>query len=143
TREDQEALRKLHARGPVRPLTPYAEANANKPRVEHADAPAPPFLGRRSVDVPLAEAVEYIDWTFFFTACELKGRYPDILQHPKYGEAARELFDSAKPILARILEEDLFRARGVYGYWPAASDGNDIVLYTDASRSSEAARFPM
>ena len=145
TREDQEALRKLHARGPVKPLTPYAEANANKPVIEwkKEDVAAPPFIGRRVVDVELGELVEHIDWTFFFTAWELKGRYPEILQHPKYGEAARELFANAKPILKRIIDEKRLTARGVYGYWPAASDGNDIVLYTDETRGAEAARFPM
>ncbi len=140
--EEQEKLRVLHGRGPIRPLTPYAEANANKPRLAHSPR-KPPFVGRREVEVSLRELTEYIDWTFFFTAWELKGRYPDILEHPKYGQAARELFASAKPILARIVDEGLLRARGVYGYWPAASDGNDIVLYEDEPRTKERARFAM
>ncbi|MCZ7683407.1 MAG: hypothetical protein M5U28_33330 [Sandaracinaceae bacterium] len=95
------------------------------------------------VDVPLGELTGYIDWTFFFTAWELKGRYPEILEHPRYGQAARELFEHAQPILARIVREGLLRARGVYGYWPAASEDNDIVLYADEARTSELARFPM
>ncbi len=143
--EEQDKLRALHARGPIRPLTPYAKANENKPAIDWSTAPAkPPFVGRRVVDdVPLAEIAKYIDWTFFFTAWELKGRYPDILQHPKYGQAARELFEHAEPLLKQIIDEGLLTARGVYGYWPAASDGNDIVLFTDESRTEEKLRFPM
>ncbi len=141
--EEQDKLRALHARGPIRPLTPYAEANANRPQLAHDAVARPPFLGRRAVDVPLGELTGYIDWTFFFTAWELKGRYPEILEHPRYGQAARELFEHAQPILARIVREGLLRARGVYGYWPAASEDNDIVLYADEARTSELARFPM
>ena len=141
--EEQEKLRALHGRGPIKPLTPYAEANANRPKLAYDAIAKPPFLGRRVVDVALEELVAYIDWTFFFTAWELKGRYPDILEHPKYGQAARELFESAQPILARLCEEKLLTARGVYGYWPAAADGNDIVLFADEERRNELARFPM
>ena len=85
----------------------------------------------------------YIDWTFFFAAWELKGRFPAILDHPQYGAAARELYDSARTLLDRIIAEQLLTARGVYGFWPAASEGDDIVVYADESRSSELLRFNM
>jgi 5-methyltetrahydrofolate--homocysteine methyltransferase len=127
--KQQDQLRALHSRGPIKPLVPYRDANANKPKLTYAPS-KPPFIGQRSIEVPLAELVPYIDWTFFFTAWELAGRYPDILQHPKYGAAARDLFDAAKPLLQRIVDERLLTARGVYGYWPAHSEGNDIVLDT-------------
>jgi 5-methyltetrahydrofolate--homocysteine methyltransferase len=141
--KEQEKLRAMFARGPVRPLVSYAEANANRPQGLARTPDAPPFLGRRVVEGDIAELRKYIDWTFFFTAWELAGRYPAILEHPKYGEAARDLFASAQPLLDRIEKEHLLRARGVYGYWPAASKENDIVLYTDESRSKVLARFPM
>jgi 5-methyltetrahydrofolate--homocysteine methyltransferase len=145
-REDQAQLRRLHARGNVRPLEDFEAANRHRPvwpwRAE--DIPVPAFLGRRTLEhYPLDEIARYIDWTFFFTAWELKGRYPDILDHPKYGQAARELFDNAKPILQRIVDEKLLTAQAVYGFWPANSQGNDIILWADDSRNRELMRFPM
>jgi 5-methyltetrahydrofolate--homocysteine methyltransferase len=87
--------------------------------------------------------VPYIDWTFFFAAWELKGRFPAILQHPQYGAAARDLYEQAQAMLRRIVDQRLLAAKGVYGFWPAASDGDDIVLYRDAGRTEVAARFNM
>jgi len=145
-RERQELLRSLHGEKSARPLLSYQEARANRPKIvwRAEDIATPAFLGRRLLrEVPLAELARYIDWTFFFSAWELKGRYPGILEHPQHGEAARELFANASDLLAKIIDEDLLRAEGVYGFWPAAADADDIVLYTDASRSAELARFPM
>jgi len=85
----------------------------------------------------------YIDWQFFFTAWELKGKFPGILEHPKYGPAARELYEHAQHLLQRIVDDRLLTARGVYGFWPANSDGDDIVVYTDESRTTERLRFNM
>ena len=71
-----------------------------------ADIPAPAFVGRRVIDdVPLAELVPFIDWTFFFSAWELKGKVPKIFEHPDYGHAARELYDHAQALLERITTE--------------------------------------
>jgi 5-methyltetrahydrofolate--homocysteine methyltransferase len=145
-RERQELLRSLHDEKSSRPLLPYQAALANRPKIawRAEDIATPGFLGRRVLqEVPLAELASYIDWTFFFSAWEMKGKFPGILEHPKHGEAARELFASASDLLAKIVDEDLLRAQGVYGFWPAASDADDIVLYTDPSRSAELARFPM
>ena len=84
---------------------------------------------RRVDEPPIAELRAFIDWTFFFTAWELKGRYPKILDHPKHGAAARELFDNAKRAAGRDrATRDLLQARGVYGFWPANAEGDDIVL---------------
>src|SRR4030095_8283164 len=84
-----------------------------------------------------------IDWTFFFAAWELKGRFPAILDHPQYGAAARELYDNARVLLDRMVTERGLVARGVYGFWPAASEGDDIVVYRDQRRSGELTRFSM
>jgi 5-methyltetrahydrofolate--homocysteine methyltransferase len=145
-RERQESLRSLHGEKGARPLLSYQEALANRPEIEWRveDLATPGFLGRRVLrEVPLAELAKYIDWTFFFSAWEMKGKFPGILEHPKHGEAARDLFAHASDLLAKIIDEELLKAQGVYGFWPAAADTDDIVLYTDASRSEELARFPM
>jgi 5-methyltetrahydrofolate--homocysteine methyltransferase len=145
-RKEQERIRRSHAEGGARPLVDYEEARARRIAVEwrQEDLPAPPFVGRRVIrDADLSEIAGYIDWTFFFTAWELKGKFPKILEHPKYGEAARELYANGRELLGRIIEEKLVRAQAAYGYWPAASEGDDIVLYENEERSREAARFPM
>jgi 5-methyltetrahydrofolate--homocysteine methyltransferase len=145
-RADQAALRALHAGRRVRPLIPWAEAEANRLRIDWRaeELAAPAFTGRRVLDeLPLSQVTEYIDWTFFFTAWELKGKFPQILEHPQYGEAARDLYQAATHLLGRIVDEKLLTARAAYGFWPANSDGEDIVLWADASRSREVARFNM
>jgi 5-methyltetrahydrofolate--homocysteine methyltransferase len=89
----------------------------------------------------VASLVGYVDWTFFFAAWELKGKFPRILEDPTVGAAARELYENATDLLGRIAREGLLTARGVYGFWPAASDGDDVVLYADENRKAELARF--
>jgi 5-methyltetrahydrofolate--homocysteine methyltransferase len=143
-RKDQEALRQLHAGKRVRPLLSLEEARSRAPKLDwHRDLmPRPVFTGARLLeDVPLAELVPLIDWTFFFTAWELPGRFPAILEDDKYGAAARELFDAGKRILDDIVRDRALTCRAVYGFWPAASDGDDIVLYGDEAHSSQVARF--
>jgi 5-methyltetrahydrofolate--homocysteine methyltransferase len=145
-RADQARLRDLYAGRGERPLLRYEDALANRARFDSMPRTMakPEFTGRRVLmDVPLAEIVPFIDWTFFFAAWELKGRFPAILDHPQYGPAARELYDDAQTLLRRIVDERLLTARAVYGFWPAHSDGDDIVLYTDAICSTELMRFPM
>jgi 5-methyltetrahydrofolate--homocysteine methyltransferase len=145
-REAQADTREKYASRRDKPLLAYAAARANRKTTNWDDhhIASPWFLGRRYLDdVPLARVAQYIDWTFFFSAWELKGRFPAILDHPRYGAAARELYEHAKALLNRILQEKLLAARGVYGFWPANSDGDDVVVYSDDSRKSELARFPM
>ncbi|HVX62305.1 MAG TPA: methionine synthase [Pirellulales bacterium] len=102
----------------------------------------PAFLGRRVLeDFPLAELVEYIDWSPFFMAWELRGKYPKIFDDPSVGGEARKLYDDARRLLDEIIEKRLFQARGVYGFWPAQSLGDDIVLYADESRQGPLAHF--
>jgi 5-methyltetrahydrofolate--homocysteine methyltransferase len=124
-------------------LLPYEAALANRLAIDWSaqTLPEAPFIGRRVINVPLEDLVPYIDWTFFFSAWELKGRYPAILQHPEYGKAARDLYDSAQVLLDRIVSERLLTATGVYGFWPASSEDDDIVLYRDREHTGEIARF--
>jgi 5-methyltetrahydrofolate--homocysteine methyltransferase len=145
-RAAQAETREKYAGRAEKPLLSYERARANRLRIdwdEHEIA-SPWFLGRRYLDeVPLEELVKFIDWTFFFTAWELKGRYPAILSHPQYGAAARDLFDNAQALLRQIIDGKLLTARGAYGFWPANSQGDDIVVYSDDSRRVELARLPM
>ncbi len=142
----QQELREQHASRKERPLVPYGAALANRLKIDWRaeKLPTPHFIGRRTLDrVPLSDLVPFIDWTFFFAAWELKGRFPAILDHPQYGSAARELYDNARHLLDRIIAEDLLTARGVYGFWPAASDGDDILLFADERRADPLLRFNM
>src|SRR6185503_19167377 len=145
-RVEHEKIRELYAGKQRRPLLTYPEARAAKPELSftQADVARPEFLGRRVLtDFSLDEIDRYIDWTFFFVAWELKGKYPKIFQSPEYGAAARELYEHGRELLDEIKAKKLVRANGVYGFWPAGSDGDDIVLFTDESRSRELTRFPM
>ncbi|MEX0650867.1 MAG: vitamin B12 dependent-methionine synthase activation domain-containing protein, partial [Actinomycetota bacterium] len=129
-RIDQERLRELHAERLRTPLLPYRKALANRTPIEWRadDVASPPFTGVQVVEPSLAELREVIDWTFFFTAWELKGRYPQILDHPQQGGAARELFEHGNELLDQIVRDASIEARGVYGFWPAQAEGDDIVL---------------
>ncbi len=145
-REAQASLRDQYGARRSSPLLPYDAALANRLAIEWSrePLPAPPFTGRRVLDViPLAELVPYIDWTFFFAAWELKGRFPAILDHPQYGHAARELYDNARTLLDHIVGGGLLEARGVYGYWPAASEDDDIAVFGEGGEASELLRFNM
>ena len=139
-RAEQAKLREIHGGKRVK----LAAARAAAPAIDFDEPPpVPERLGRRVLeDIPLDGIVPYIDWTFFFTAWQLKGRFPGILEHPKYGEAARELFEHGKQMLRRMVDERMVTARAVYGFWPAARDGDDIVVY-DEDRRGERLRFNM
>ena len=143
-REKQEALRQRHA-GRSLKLLDYERARERRLRLDWNDAlPEPAFLGRRLLDdVALQDLVPYIDWTMFFFAWELRGKFPAILDHPRYGPAARDLYENAQALLARIVAERSLRARAVYGFWAAHSDGDDVVLFADRRCRDEVARFPM
>jgi len=123
-REAQERLREQHAERERKPLLTLAEARANRARVAFDELATPEFTGVRVAEPSLETLREYIDWQFFFHAWELKGKFPAILEQP----AARELFDDAQRLLARIVDERLLVARGVFGLWPASSEGDDVAL---------------
>ena len=132
-----------HARNEADKLRlPLAKARANAHRVDWSGykAPKPSFLGtRKFVGYDLAELARYIDWTPFFQTWELKGRYPAILADEKQGAAARQLFADAEVMLKQIITEQWFVPKGVVGFWPANATGDDIVLYTDETRTGELA----
>jgi 5-methyltetrahydrofolate--homocysteine methyltransferase len=145
-RAEQARIREVHAGKAAKPLVPLAAADEKRLRItwRPEDVPVPAFVGRRVLDpVPLADIVPYIDWRFFFTAWELPGRFPEVLDDPKYGEAARDLHRNATALLDRIVAGKLLTARAAYGFWPAQSDGNDVVVYADRTRTAERLRFPM
>ncbi len=143
-RQEQERLRVLHGRKRAAESFSYTEARARRPQLEHAQIALPSFLGRRALQAfPLGEIAKYIDWTFFFHAWEIRGKYPDVLSHPSRGKAARELLADGQKLLASIIEQRLLTANAVYGFWPAVSDGDTIVLFEDAARDKLVARFPM
>ena len=123
-RELQDRLREQYAEKERKPLLPVEDARANRERVPFEELAEPPLLGTKNVEPSLETLVPYIDWQFFFHAWELKGKYPAILEQP----AARELYDDAQELLEEILEQELLHARGVYGYWAAHADGDDVVL---------------
>lgn len=145
-REAQEKLRALYAARQEKPLLDYAAARANAPVIEwrQEDLPQPQFTGIRTLDpLDLTEISNYIDWTFFFSAWELKGRFPAIFDDPRVGEEAKKLYRDGVDLLEQLLSDGQLQGRAVYGFWPAASAGDDLVLWEDASHSSEVARFPM
>jgi 5-methyltetrahydrofolate--homocysteine methyltransferase len=137
-RAEYARLAEAHARAQEEKVRlPIASARANRltPSFDTYRPVRPSFLGTRIFrDVPLAEVAGYIDWTPFFQTWELQGRFPEILDDPKFGEAARGLYEDATRLLRQIVEERWLEARAVVGFWPAEAEGDDIVLFTDEGR---------
>ena len=136
TKADYVQKREQHANRRGREaLLPLAQVRANRPVLDGSTyiPPQPRFLGIRTFDdYPLAELVERIDWTPFFQAWELRGRYPAIFDDPAQGEHARQLFADAQAMLDKIITKDWLTARAVIGFFPAHQvDNDDIALYTD------------
>jgi 5-methyltetrahydrofolate--homocysteine methyltransferase len=140
---EYEHLRKVHS-APKHKLVSLNDARARRtPIVWRAeDIARPEGTGVRVLDdFPLATLREFIDWTPFFHTWELKGVYPRILEHEKYGEHARQLHAEANALLDRIIAERLLKARGVYGLFPAHAVGDDVELYTDPTRTQVLTRL--
>jgi 5-methyltetrahydrofolate--homocysteine methyltransferase len=143
-REEYNRVRAHHA-GHQQKLIGLDQARANSPKLDFNDLLKPEFTGvrdlspapatRHSSPVTLLDLVPFIDWSPFFHTWELRGRYPAILKHEKHGEEARKLFADAQKLLEKIVSEKLLEPRGVYGLFPANRVGDDVVLYTDASRN--------
>ena len=143
-RQDQEKARKDFAsRRAAQKLLPIAEARKNAARFDWSQDPEKPeFLGLRVYeDFPLVELAEYIDWSPFFHAWELRGRFPKIFDDPVVGAEARKLYEDAQVLLKKILREKRIRAKGVVAFFPANSEGDDILLYEDDSRKKVKARL--
>ncbi|MEZ6105663.1 MAG: methionine synthase [Pirellulaceae bacterium] len=127
-------------------LVPYADALAQRWTCDWSsvDIPVPEFLGVRTIESQsLEELVPFIDWSPFFMAWELHGKYPAILTDKIVGEAATELFGHAQEMLRRIIDEGLVQAKAAFGFWPAASDGDDLLLYADEQREATVERLCM
>jgi 5-methyltetrahydrofolate--homocysteine methyltransferase len=155
TRADYERLRQEHsAKTHRKKLLTLQEARANRTRIDWGSyvPPKPEFLGARPYTsspgsahilrkVSLLTLADYIDWSPFFHAWELRGRYPAIFEDLKVGKQARELFDDAQELLERIIAKNLLIARGVHAFWRANSVGDDVDLYADDDRTKKIATF--
>jgi 5-methyltetrahydrofolate--homocysteine methyltransferase len=146
TRAEYAKIAAAHARAQEdKARLSLSAARANAPKLDYTGlfAPVKPKLaGTRALnDYPVAELVDYIDWTPFFQTWELSGKYPAILDDKKFGEAARALFDDAQSMLRRIVEEKWFKAAAVLGFWPANSEGDDIVVFGNDERTQTLATF--
>jgi 5-methyltetrahydrofolate--homocysteine methyltransferase len=145
--QDQKRLREEYAnRTADKKMVPIEDARRRRTPIDWATSriDVPGFVGRRVItSQSLEELVQYIDWSPFFHTWELRGRYPKIFDDPDVGEQARQLFEDAQKLLQDIVKGKLFTARGVYGFWPANSLGDDIELYTDESRTEVLTTFHM
>ncbi|WP_029059003.1 methionine synthase [Stappia stellulata] len=130
-----------HARsrsGGKRTSLAQARSNSFKPGFDAYTPVAPSFLGTKVIDdVSLEDLASAIDWTPFFSTWEIKGTYPAVLTDNRYGPAATALFDDARRMLDEIVRDRLLTPKGVVGFWPAASRGDDIVLFEDEERARE------
>jgi 5-methyltetrahydrofolate--homocysteine methyltransferase len=138
-RDDYERMRQTHQDRGAKPLLPIAQARANRLQSDwtKTDIPTPATLGIQTIsDQFLVELIPYIDWSPFFHTWELKGRYPAILDDSVVGPKAKELYDDARELLDEIVQKKQLKAKGVYGFFPAASLGDDIELYQDGSRKT-------
>jgi 5-methyltetrahydrofolate--homocysteine methyltransferase len=134
----QEKLRREHQdKRTTLPLLSLEEARRRHTRIDWAayEVPVPSFTGPRTVEPGLEELVRLVDWSPFFHTWELRGTYPRIFENPDWGARARELFNDAQALLGRIVGEKILSPRGVYGFFPANTVGDDIEVYTDETRS--------
>jgi 5-methyltetrahydrofolate--homocysteine methyltransferase len=143
-RQAQARDRESYANRQQKTLFPYAEACRRKFTCDWNTAriDKPAFLGRRVLsEFPLEQIVPYIDWSPFFQTWELRGKYPAIFEDATVGDAARKLFADANELLDKVLANKWLMANAVYGFWPANSVGDDIVLFGDDSHQRELTRF--
>jgi len=145
TRATQESDRTKYAQRQSAKILSLAEARRRKPTLDwSAYSPATPeFYGVRHVEADVATLAPLIDWTPFFTTWELKASYPRILSHPDLGPVARELFEVAQQTLDQWTRGGGPTLRGVYGFFPANADGDDVILWMDAARSQARCRLHM
>ncbi len=144
-KEEYEKIRIRNSnRSPKSDTMRYEEAAANAPVIDwqNYEPPAPGFTGTRDViDFPVESLIPYIDWSPFFIAWELAGKYPDILEDEVVGESATQLFNDAQAMLQQLVSDKRLKANAVVGFWPANSDGDDIIVYEDDSRTTERTRL--
>jgi 5-methyltetrahydrofolate--homocysteine methyltransferase len=143
-RAAQERDRRAFGERQQKNLIPYAEACRRKFTCDWKSVAIdrPAFLGRKVLaDFPLEQIIPYIDWSPLFQTWELRGKYPAIFDDVAVGEEARKLFADAQALLKKTVGNKWLHAKGVYGFWPANSLGDDIVLFTDDARTKELTRF--
>jgi 5-methyltetrahydrofolate--homocysteine methyltransferase len=125
-------------------LLSFERAQANHSSLAWTDyiPPRPEHINTNTVvDLPLATLIDYIDWTPFFITWELAGKFPKILEDDVVGESARELFKDAKAMLDQWLSSQQVKASAVFGFWPAQSDGDDVIVFEDETRQTERTRL--
>ncbi len=138
-RADYDQIRQIHQDKGAKTLWTLERARANRFQSQWAeiDIPVPACTGTKIMPQhPLDQLIDYIDWSPFFHTWELRGRYPTIFDDPVVGPKAKELYDDARVLLRKIVEQRLFTANGVYGFFPANSIGDDIEVYRDNSRTT-------
>ncbi|MEO0417107.1 MAG: vitamin B12 dependent-methionine synthase activation domain-containing protein, partial [Verrucomicrobiota bacterium] len=142
-REQRE--RDLYAgKGSSATYIPFGDAKDNKYSIDWAksDLAVPSYIGKKVWErVPLRDIVELFDWSPFFHAWEMRGVFPKILKHKDHGEEATKLYNDALRILEDLIENDRLHCRATWGVWPAHSTGEDVVLFTDESKTKELTRF--
>lgn len=139
-----EELRKLHSS--TQKKTNYLSIEEARSKGfacdwDKVNIDVPEKLEIQVLEVPVEEIIPYIDWSPLFWVWELKGSYPKIFEHKKWGEQAKTIFDDAQKLLDQIVEEKRFRPRAVLSFWPANSDGDDINIYSDSSRKEVVSKF--
>jgi 5-methyltetrahydrofolate--homocysteine methyltransferase len=144
TRAEYASLREQYAaKTRDRKLLSIEQARANRTPIDWTQyaPPRPEFTGARLVTPELNQLCGLIDWSPFFHAWEIRGRYPEIFEDATVGKQARELFDDAQEILIKIVADKSLQARGVFGFWPANSNGDDVNLFAAANRDEKLATF--
>lgn len=143
-KDEYAGIREFHGQRKAKQYLSLEEARANKFKIDwnNNDIYKPKQTGiHELIDFPISELRKYIDWNFFFFVWELKGKFPDILEDEKQGEQARKVYEDAQQMLDEIIENNMLQANGIYGIWPANSNGDDIILYEDEVRQKEKGRF--
>ena len=143
-KETQYKMKENFQNNRTEKLVPLSEARENKPQIDWdaIDLFTPDKLGLNTWDnIPLDLIADYIDWSPFFWTWEIKGSYPKLLENPKYGTEAKKLYKEAQVLLRDIIKNKRFRARAVWGLWPANSKDDDVTLYTDETRSETLKTF--
>ncbi|HTJ46008.1 MAG TPA: methionine synthase, partial [Kofleriaceae bacterium] len=141
-RTKQDQVRAAYVAGQRRPMLSIADARLRRAKLAFDELAVPAFTGVKNLELDLATLVPWIDWSPFFHAWELKGRFPAIFDDPQRGDAAKRLFADGQAILHKIVDGKLLTARATYGFWPCSSDGDDLVILSD-DRKHERLRMPM
>ncbi len=146
-REEQSRIREdFYARESERVLLPLEAAIANQMKIDWSGyvPPKPSFIGVKTIsDVSLDMLVPFIDWSPFFLAWELKGRYPHILKDPVVGVEATKLFKDAQDMLKVMLADKRLKPKAVVGMFPAVSHGEDVEIFADETKKVSLGLYPM